>query len=447
MSNSAPPSTQRSGLFYGWWIVIVSVLLMATIFGTIVNSFSLFIEPVIKDLQGISIAQFTLAYSVITFIAMPMSPIVGNMLKKIDARWIISAGVVMAAVANVALSMAQNMWWIYSAAVLQGLAVTFATTIPIATMITNWFTQKRGTALGIATAGSGLGSVIFVPLIQFYLLPSFGWRGTYIALGALQILVLVPLSLLILRSTPEQKGLTPLGAQVVRPTTEAASSVPTGATVPAYTVAPRPGLTQAQVYRTPAFWLLGAALIFSGISVNGMISNLKPLLSALDAEVEIVGFILASLGLFVMAGKFITGVLFDKTKLIIAIGIVSLANAAQFFFMLSPHSIMNATLFSFLHGFGATMVTVTPAYLAARLFGERDYSAVYASVSVFAMMGAAVAAPFYGTPTTSDASHASTLVWAWLIMGIIGFALYIVTILIKPKLPEPAPVQDEALAG
>ena len=425
-------------------------MLMATIFGTIINSFSLFIGPVIKDLQGISIAQFTLAYSVITLIAVPFAPIVGNALKKVDARWIIAVGVVLAALANGVLSMAQGVWWIYAAAALQGIAVTFATTIPIATMVTNWFSEKRGTALGIATAGSGLGSLIFVPLIEFALLPNLGWRGTYLALGAIQLLLLVPLSLLVLRSTPEQKGMLPLGEKP-REKTHAASSVPTGATVPAYDVAPRPGLTQAQAYRTPAFWLLGAALIFSGISVNGMISNLKPLLSALDAEVEIVAFILASMGLFVMLGKFITGVLFDKTKLLIAIGIVSLANAAQFFFMLSPHSVFNASFFAFLHGFGATMVTVTPAYLAARLFGERDYSAVYAAVSVFAMLGAAVAAPFgvlfYGTPETSTSAHASTLVWAWLIMGLIGFVLFAVTVMIKPKLPEAEPAASEVVAG
>ena len=289
-----------------------------------------------------------------------------------------------------------------------------------------------------------------MPLIEFALLPNLGWRGTYLALGAIQLLLLVPLSLLVLRSTPEQKGMLPLGEKP-REKTQAASSVPTGATVPAYDVAPRPGMTQAQAYRTPAFWLLGAALIFSGISVNGMISNLKPLLSALDAEVEIVAFILASMGLFVMLGKFLTGVLFDKTKLIIAVGIVSLANAAQFFFMLSPHSVFNASFFAFLHGFGATMVTVTPAYLAARLFGERDYSAVYASVSVFAMLGAAVAAPFgvlfYGTPETSTSAHASTLVWAWLIMGLIGFVLFAVTVMIKPKLPDAEPVVSETVAN
>ena len=430
--------------------MIVSILLMATIFGTIINSFSLFTRPVGAELTSITIRDFSYAYSVITFIAIPVAPFVGALLKKMDARWVVSLGVGFAVLANVLLSQAQNIWWIYAAAALQGIAVTLATTIPISVMVTNWFTKMRGTALGIATAGSGLGSLIFVPLIQFFLLPTFGWRGAYLALAAIQVLLLIPLSILVLRTSPERKGLLPLGAEAPAPVIPLAetpaSAVPAAA---AGIAAPRPGLTQGQVFRSPAFWLLGAALIFSGVSVNGMISNLVPMLGTLRASEALIGLILSTLGLFVMLGKFLTGVLFDRMNLMLAIILVSAANAAQFFFMLSPTNAVNSTLFSFLHGFGATMVTVTPAYLAAKLFGERDYASVYSYVSIFAMAGAGIAPIFggffFGGQDSSTATHATTLVWAWLVMGVIGLGLYIVTVLAKPKWEvADEPVRHEA---
>lgn len=129
--------------------------------------------------------------------------------------------------------------------------------------------------------------------------------------------------------------------------------------------------------------------------------------------------------------------LFDKLSLMLAIVIVSLANALQFFFMLSPTQTFSAVMFSFLHGFGATTVTVTPAYLAGKLFGEKDFSAVYSVVSIFAMAGAGIAPIFggffFGGETTSGQSDGNTLVWAWLIMGLIGLGLYVVTVLVRPK--------------
>lgn len=90
-------------------------------------------------------------------------------------------------------------------------------------------------------------------------------------------------------------------------------------------------------------------------------------------------------------------------------------------------------LFSFLHGFGATMVTVTPAYLAAKLFGDRDYAAVYGAVSMFATGGAVAAAPFGLLFYTGETGNPTNLVWAWLVMGLIGFALYLFTVWTKPK--------------
>lgn len=404
--------------------MLVSVLLMATIFGTIVNAFSLFALPVSKEIPTISIAMFTIAYSFITLAAIPLSPLVGNLLKKWDARVVIVAGIVLAAAANIGLSFTHDVAWLYAMTVIQGAAVTLGTTIPIATVLTNWFVRHRGLALGIAMAGSGLGGLVFVPLIDGLLIPGYGWRTTYLVLAAIQVILLVPLTLWIIRTRPEEKGLRALGAE------DAAAS---GRPAP-----DAHGLTQGQMIRTPAFWLLGLALLAAGISVNGMISNFKPILVALNSPAAVAGWILSTVGLFVMFGKFATGWLFDRLGLLVAIVAVSAANALQFFFMLAPTTVVNGTLFNLLHGFGATMVTVTPAYLAARLFGQKHYAANYGWVSAFAMAGAGVAplfgGLFYGSSkATSDAAHATTLVWAWLVMGLIGLGLYIVTVLLKPR--------------
>ncbi len=419
-----PPSAfpvPRPG--YHWLIVVVGVLIMATIFGTIVNAFSLFTRSVTGEITSITPAQFAYAYGIITFIAIPLSPLVGNLLKKVDAHYLISAGVVVAAVANIGLSQTHGLTWLYCMAAVQGVAVTLATTIPLSTIVTNWFIKHRGMALGLTMGGSGLGALVFVPLINNLLL-NVGWRRTYLIMAAIQLVLMLPLAVFVLRSKPEQRGLLPLGYGE-------------GTMPQAANPQDRPGLTQREIYRTPAFWVLGLALVFAGISVNGMIANFAPILTALQAPKSVFIGILTTVGIFVMLGKFLTGFIFDKLGLMPAIILIALANAAQFIFMLNPHDMVRGTLFNILHGFGATMVTVTPAYLAAKLFGEKDYSAVYGSVSIFAMLGAAIApifgGLFFGGKATSGFGNAQGLVWAWLVMGLIGLAFYIVTVLIRPR--------------
>lgn len=428
--DSQPTNPQVSespgGFFYGWWIVIVGVLLMGVVFGTIINLFSLFAAPVAKEL-GATTGDFSLAYSVITLAALPMSPIIGNLLKRIDARILVSAGLIVAVLANLLLSSAKAMWMVYAAAVLQGVGLIAATTIPISVMITNWFVRHRGLALGLATAGSGLGSLVLVPVIT-NTIASLGWRSAYLVLAGIQA-VLIPIAFLVLRNRPEQRGLTALGAAPATPTGMGEAATANGSR----TAPVRAGLTQSQVYKTSTFWLLAAALVFSGISVNGMISVLAPMLTDMGATKDIGVWVLSTLGIFVMIGKFGTGWLFDKAGVGKAIFLVALANAAQFIFMLSPTNLANATLFTALHGFGATMVTVTPAYLAATLFGDRDYAAVYGSVSIFSTLGAVLAAPFGLLFYTGKSGSPTALVWAWLVMALIGWALYLVTVRTRPQ--------------
>lgn len=184
-----------------------------------------------------------------------------------------------------------------------------------------------------------------------------------------------------------------------------------------------------------------------------MISNFAPILGSLQSPTAIVGFILGSVGLFVMGAKFLAGWLYDRLTLILAIALISLANAAQFFFMLKPDSRVSAVMFNLLHGFGATMVTITPAYLAGKLFGDRDYAAVYGWVSTFALLGAAIAPIFGGffygsSKETSGLANAQSLVWAWLVMGLVGFVLYLVTVRLKPHWePTVQPVDADPVAS
>lgn len=432
-STAAAPTRRSRGIFYGWYIVAVSVLLMAVVFGTIINIFSVFVLPVGGDI-GATQGQFSLAYSVITLAALPMSPIVGNLLKKVDARYVIAGGLVCAIVGNVLLSMAQNIAWVYIAAIFQGVGLVAATTIPVSAMMTNWFIAQRGLALGIATAGTGLGAVIFIPLVRSTLMPSIGWSNTYLAIGGIQA-ILIPLVLLILRSTPEQKGLRPYGW-----TSQAEVDAPSDSV--------RVGLSQPQVYRTASFWLMGIALIFSGISVNGMISILDPMLLAMYAPEDVVVLVLTTAGLFVILGKLGTGWLFDHVSLMLTIVIVAVANTAQFYFMLYPTNTFNGLMFAFLHGIGATMVTVTPAFLTAKLFGDRDYSAVFGSVSVFITTGMVVAAPFGLLFYDGVSGNPATLVWAWMGTGLAGLLFYILTVLLRPKWDSASrtPATDAATA-
>ncbi|MCY3864368.1 MAG: MFS transporter [Chloroflexi bacterium] len=121
--------------------------------------------------------------------------------------------------------------------VVEGIGLGITGLGPVASVVAGWTTPaQRGRALGIAFAGTGLGSLIFVPLANL-LIDNFGWRDTYLALALVCLIVLLPLMMFGLRRPP--KALSP----------------------PTHTGLAR--LNWRALLRNPAFWALMLAAVMT----------------------------------------------------------------------------------------------------------------------------------------------------------------------------------------
>jgi sugar phosphate permease len=80
------------------------------------------------------------------------------------------------------------------------------TSVPVA----KWFVRKRGTAMAVTSMGLGVGGTTIVPLTQF-LISQVGWRDTWLYLGILSMVLIIPITSILLRRSPEDIGLRPDG--------------------------------------------------------------------------------------------------------------------------------------------------------------------------------------------------------------------------------------------
>src|SRR6185437_12227896 len=126
-------------------------------------------------------------------------PIVGWLIDRFGTRRVMVPGVLLfaLAVASFGLMQPKPLVLIYATFCIAGFISGVQTPIPYAAVITHWFDRERGIALGVATAGVGLG-VALIPQLAALLIRHFGWRDAYFGLGiAVVILAWLPVAIFV----------------------------------------------------------------------------------------------------------------------------------------------------------------------------------------------------------------------------------------------------------
>ena len=160
-----------------WWVVLASACGLVVGTGSIVIfSFGVFLNPVTEDL-GISRGELSGALAITTWLTAVACPIVGWLIDRWRTRRVMIPGVLLfaLAVAGFALMQAEPRFLIFLIFGVVGFVGAVQSPIPYAAVISRWFDRERGLALGLATAGVGLGAAL-IPQLAAFLIGRLGWR-------------------------------------------------------------------------------------------------------------------------------------------------------------------------------------------------------------------------------------------------------------------------------
>lgn len=207
---ASPPL--RTPFHYGWVVVAVAFVTM----GIAVNArtaFSLLYPPILAEFgwdRGVTAAAFSVGFLSSTLIA----PFVGMAIDRTGPRAVMTLS---------ALLVAGGLWGATMISTPLGLYLTIGmfaigavipmTYIGHSMFLPNWFTSKRGLAIGIAFSGVGVMSIFLFPALQA-LIEQHGWRSACLVLAAACVVLLIPLNLFLQRGSPAEVGLKPYGEGV-----------------------------------------------------------------------------------------------------------------------------------------------------------------------------------------------------------------------------------------
>ena len=286
MINARPqnPLKKPAKVFYGWWIVAISLVTDGMKHGTFNRGFTVYIIPIQGEL-GISTAAIGWADTLGRLIGGLQGPLMGYLTDRVGPRAMLVFGGIVSGLGFILLSYTGN--YLSFILVFVGfLSVGFRSGYNNASVaaVNNWFHRRRGLAMSIVSMGNGLGGA-FAPLIGL-LVVTVGWRHTALISGIAIIAVVVPLSLLV-RRAPENMGLLPDGDQPAdepatvdsgRRSTAGGRRLATGERETPRQIFREVDFTVREAMRTPSYWLLILATGLRNTVHSGMSFLLAPVM-------------------------------------------------------------------------------------------------------------------------------------------------------------------------
>jgi sugar phosphate permease len=255
-----------------------------------------------------------------------------------------------------------------------------------AVVVQRWFEQSRGLVMGVLTASTATGQLVFLPFLA-ELSVHWGWRYVSAA-TALATLVLLPLVAVLMRDRPQDVGLSRYGAAGPEPVPPSTGN-PFGAAFTALGV----GL------RHRDFWLLAGSFFVCGASTNGLIgTHLIP--ACMDhgiGEVTASG-LLAAMGVFDFVGTTLSGWLSDRcdNRVLLAWYYGLRGLSLVFLPFAFDYPVWGLGAFAVFYGLD-WIATVPPTVrLAANAFGRERAGIMFGWIAAAHQAGAATAAGVAG---------------------------------------------------
>jgi MFS family permease len=344
------------------------------------------------------------------------APFAAALMERFGIRAVTSVALVLIG-AGSALTVLVNQSWqiLLTWGLLIGLGTGSMALVFAATIANTWFAKSRGLVIGILTAGSAAGQLVFLPFIAA-LAQDPGWRqaSLLIAAGALAV---VPLVLKFLKNSPADAGVLPYGAEPEapsgadgEPSTNAPGS-PEGLE-PRRNAAVRALQVLRRASKVRTFWALVAGFAICGATTNGLIgTHFIP--SAHDhgmPETTAAG-LLAVVGIFDIVGTIASGWLTDRFNPRILLAVYyQFRGIGLLVLPLLLSATVQPSMIVFVVIYGLDWVATVPptAAICRQVFGA-DGSVVFGWVFAAHQLGAAAAA--LGAGVIRDATGQYTYAW------------------------------------
>ena len=361
-------STDSPSVFYGWFVVAGIFVVLTVTAGLGFYNASVILTQSKEELDT-SVSAVSGATAVFFGVSGMVGFLLSRMMERVDLRRFFYAGAVLGAGALVGLRWVDSVLELYLFFVVFGVAFAAAGLVPSTTIVARWFDKRRSIALSVASTGLSFGGIAVTPATaRFIEARSLAEAGPW--LGLVWFLGIAPISAVLIRSWPSDKGLEPDGApRPLKPLDV-------------------PGATFDEARRTRFFLFVSATYAMVFLAQVGGIAQLFNLVS------ERIDSATAATTLSVMAlssifGRLAGGLLVSAVSTRSMTIALTAVQAVALTLLARAEGSTSIYLTAALFGLSVGNLLMLQPLLLADTFGVKEYSRIYSFCQLFGTIGVA----------------------------------------------------------
>lgn len=401
--------SELARMFYGWKVVYALCLVTTCTSGLIFYNLSVLLDAFVAE-RGFPVGLSSTATGAFFIAAGIAGLVAGYLIDRIDARVIIIVSACLGVLALGSIGLLREPWQLFLFHVVFGCSYGGVGLVPTSTIVARWFKARRPQALAVAFTGFSIGGILITPLAALLIRQS-GLAGAAPWLATALFLGIVPVTALVVRSSPPSMGLEGGGASLLAVS----------------------GIRFSEAIRSRFFFGATAAFTCAFAAQLGAIAHLYRLVNG-RADSGAAALAVASVAAASLAGRLVGGwFLAIVPARVFSLGLmivqtISLAILAHA--MSTSVILIGAVLF----GVGMGNILMLQQLLMAEAFGTRDYGRIYALSQLIAVVGIAGGPPLAGHISQSAGGYTA----AYVAVAAVSFVGFMILAMSSPRFERPS---------
>ena len=411
------PTSLRSSIFYGWYILAACFFLLFFQAGARF-SFGLMFKPMMAQL-GWDRASISLVFFLnMIFFALTLS-IAGKLYDRWGPKWVILVSTLFLSVGYGSISTISTLWEFHLYyGVLAAIGMGGASVPLIAALMSKWFENNRGLVISLALSGNCVGQFVLVPVFSDLVL-EFGWRISCIIIALCIFVVNTSLALFVIKSAPG--NLNPKNCSRQNPAGNQSINDPT------VSIRGKRDLNLKEAMKTASFWLYLMAMFVCGSGDFLVTAHLVPMVTDFNISPSIAANMLAWFGLLSMGGILIAGPVSDRIGNKIPIALSFALRLVLFILIISHQSLYTFYIFAVMFGFTFLITAPLTTTLVGKLYGFSHIGLISGFITMIHHMGGGLWAYIGGWSFDMSGSYK----WSFIASAVMACIALTCTLMIK----------------